>query len=113
LFFLRVINSLTARSKDKDTVDNIYNVCLVTEDKALSELGELVLNQNEITSINRSGMTMPCTSIQIDYIKEEYKDLVCEKMDYLYNTFSTRESFIKNNSNIIEYYSKLIDRLNS
>ena len=111
LFFLRMINSLTANSKDGNTIDNIYNVCLVTEDKALIELGALLLNEQSMSSVSCDGLTMPCSELNMDMIKEEYRELVQEKMGYLNMTSSVRRNFIRNNPNILEYYGQLLRKL--
>lgn len=111
IFFIRVINNLTALSKDNATIDNIYNVCLISEDKALTELGNLTILNNEISNIERGGMTIPANGINTDDIKDEYKKLVVDRIQYLYKTFSDRKTFINNNKDIIGYYFELMKKL--
>lgn len=112
LFFLRMINSFTARSKDNEAIDNIYNVCLVTQDKALSEFGEFVLSYKQISTVKKEEITFPALEIDLNNIKEEYKELVCASIEKLDETSKSRIKFIQNNSNIIDYYSALLNKLN-
>lgn len=96
IFFLRLINDLSARSFNNTSIQNIHNICFITADKNLATYANSILDSNVETFDFSEDILMPAVDLNEKYFKDDVWNYILDKYDYLNLNSSRRLEFIKN-----------------
>ncbi|HBF5457514.1 TPA: hypothetical protein KOQ79_003512 [Clostridioides difficile] len=110
LFFLRLVHDLTLRAFDGKAISNIYNVCLITKDKALYDIGTSLFNNHENTNVSVGNRTAFGIFLDTDGIRNGDWEIVENGYRLLCENESDRISFLQNND-LINHYTNLLKTL--
>lgn len=110
IFFIRLVNELPSRNFSNETVSNIYNVCLITSDAALSDFSNNILDRNKQSSTYSHGLIMPCIDIDPKEFKLDDYDFIEKKYNILSCSISERTNYL-NSIDQVKHYKNLLKSL--
>lgn len=110
IFFLRMINEFPSRHSEGNSIQGVYNVCLVTSDVALKDFTSTVLDENKKSSIHDINIIIPCVDLAADEFKLDDFDFIESNYNLLKSSQIDRVNYLKN-IDILKHYSDLLKSL--